>query len=55
MEQVNKAHLAVLSEGRNCLTLAAKGEEHGRRRGVEIPKILMHQLEAPTDGAGFAV
>ena len=56
MEQVNKTHLATLSNGRDgAFALSLKGQKNRRGGGVKIPKIPMHELEVPANCPACAI
>src|SRR5207244_12396568 len=55
VKDIDVAHFAGLQYGRNDATILVHVDEHGRRRQVEIPDVVMDQLMEPFQFSGIRI
>ena len=54
IEDVKQAGLVALDDDGDVFAVEMQRGEEGRRGAVEIPEVVMNELEAPDEFAGFA-
>ena len=54
VQNVEQPGLVALNDDGDVLPIEMQGRQQGRRGAVEIPEVMMNELEAPGELAGFA-